>query len=132
MNKELILELNEIRKELEISEEDFVTIMALAEERRNNSSIFISDEMLYEIILGALMDYDYEEVDDIDSEKQAMEALRILLLDTDKVDHFTQEELEDMANEYSDYKVDQIEGIKPRKRKTLSETVDQSIRSLGL
>ncbi len=60
MEKEQIKKLNEIRKYLEISKEDFIEILALAKMHQKNSRIFISDDMLYEIIEEALLNTDYE------------------------------------------------------------------------
>ena len=60
MEKEIIIKLNEIRKDLDISEDDFIDIMVEALNRRLKSSIVISDELLCEIIISALSEYDYQ------------------------------------------------------------------------
>ncbi len=60
MEKEQIIELNEIRKYLEISKEDFIKIIALAKIRQKKSKIIIKDEMIYEIIYETLLNYDHD------------------------------------------------------------------------
>ena len=60
MEKQQIKELNEIREYLEISKENFIKILALAKMRQKRSNIHISDEMLYEIIVDALINNDYD------------------------------------------------------------------------
>ena len=64
MNRELVLKLNEIREELEMPITDFIDILAKAEKRRDNSPLNITDEMLYEIILTTLQEYDYDLTDE--------------------------------------------------------------------
>ena len=63
MEKELIIKLMEIREELEIPQEDFIKIIALAKRHRDKSKIVISDEMLFNIISDALLGIDSEVVD---------------------------------------------------------------------
>ena len=60
MEKDQIKELNEIRKYLEISQEDFIKIIALAKIKQKKSKTVIKDEMLYEIIYEALLNCDYD------------------------------------------------------------------------
>ena len=62
MDKELMLELDEERKELGISDEDFGIIIELALERIGNSFL-LKDDALYEIISGALACYDYNDIE---------------------------------------------------------------------
>lgn len=64
MDKELVLKLNEIREEMEIPITDFIDILVQAENRRDKSTIYISDEMLYDIILTTLQEYDYDFTDE--------------------------------------------------------------------
>ena len=85
MNKELVLKLNEIREEIEMPITDFIDILAKAEKRRDDSPLNISDEMLYEVILTTLQDYDLEDEDIYNNRKsnsqlieRAMKSLGLL------------------------------------------------------
>ncbi len=75
MEKELLKELNKIRKELGIPEEDYLKIMALAKMHAKRSKVKISDEMVYEIVLEALSSYDYN--DNINEQYSPIEAKRL-------------------------------------------------------
>ena len=134
MEKDLVLKLNEVRKELEINEKDFIKIVSLATIRRNKSNIVISDEMLYEIILGAMTSYDYENTTNLDNKIKASEALRILLDDKNKEDYFSSNEIKEMFKEYQEInsflQANNTDSL--NNRKSLEEIVDHSIKSLGL
>lgn len=134
MEKDLVLKLNEVRKELEINEKDFIKIVSLATIRRNKSNIVISDEMLYEIILGAMTSYDYENTTNLDNKIKASEALRILLDDKNKEDYFSSNEIKEMFKEYQEInsflQANNTNSL--NNRKSLEEIVDHSIKSLGL
>ena len=127
MEKELILELNEIRKELEIPEKDFVKIVSLATMRRKNSSIKISDEMLYEIILDAMSSYDYGIDNSEEDKKNSINAIRLLLEGERKDRRLSDNMLFDFIEEYLDI----IENNE-RKIKNPEELVERSSKSLGL
>ena len=138
MEKELITELNEIRKELEIPMEDFIKIIALAKMHCNRSKIKISDEMLYEIIIGALTNYDYEDMDDKETLEQEMrvshDAAELLLVDSMEETSFSSQELKEIWDEYIELGMLLKERTIPisLKRKKLEEMVDRSTKSLGL
>ncbi len=124
MEKELIIELNEIRKELEIPMDDFIKIIALAVMHRNNSKAKISDEMLYEIIISALTSYDYE-ISPSDKEKTSYEAIKLLIANERKERHIPDAILFDLIEEYLDDKNKQ-------EQKNPYELVNKAAKALGL
>ena len=136
MEKELIIKLNNIRKELEIPEEDFIKIVSLAIKRRDNSKIYISDELLYEIIIEALTNYDYEDMDDYDNRKieaiSNLNGMSILLKDQNTIKHITEKGLYELWDEFQGINCLIREGELPSKRKTMEEIVEKSARSLGV
>lgn len=136
MEKDLIIKLNNIRKELEIPEEDFIKIVSLAIKRRDNSKIYISDELLYEIIIEALTNYDYEDMDDYDNRKieaiSNLNGMSILLKDQNTIKHITEKGLYELWDEFQGINCLIREGELPSKRKTMEEIVEKSARSLGV
>ena len=136
MERELIIRLNDIRKELEISEDDFIKIVSLAIKRRENSKIYISDELLYEIIIEALTNYDYEDMDDYDNRKieaiSNLNGMSILLKDQNTIKHLTEKGLYELWDEFQGINCLIREGELPSKRKTMEEIVEKSARSLGV
>ena len=76
MEKELLEKLNETRENLDIPKEDYKEIVLAAMRRRKNSTSHISDELLYEIILTALAEYDHNfDEDDLINPRKSSEAL---------------------------------------------------------
>lgn len=80
MEKELLERLLEVREELEIPMEDYTDILAAAFLRRKESTAKISDELLYEIILTCLTDYDYVQEGIARNNKSTDELLERALL----------------------------------------------------
>ena len=127
MEKELLIKLNEVRKELEIPKDDFIKIIALANRRRSKSKLEISDEMLYEIILDSLASYDYDNKSNNNEEKKAaIEGIRLLINGERKERHLSDNMLFDFIEDYLNI----IEN-REIKEKNSQEMVERSSKSLG-
>jgi len=124
VEKDLIINLNEIRKELEIPMDDFIRIIAIAIMHRRRSKIKISDEMLYEIIISSLSDYDYIDNNKFEK-KSSIDAIRLLLSEERKERNLSDAKLFDFIED----ELDEIEGKKEKKNP--DELVERAIKSLG-
>ena len=123
MEKELLKELNEIRKELEIPMEDFIKIMALAKRHRDKSKIIISDEKLYEIVLETLSSYDYKfEKEDY----SPISSMRMLINQERDERHLPDNMLFDFIDDYLDI----LENKNP-KEKSVEKSFERAIRTIG-
>ncbi len=58
MNKEMLKELNDLRKELEISKEDFITILKIVFIYQKKYNNIINDEQLYQLVQEILVNID--------------------------------------------------------------------------
>ena len=65
MNKEYFEELNEIRKNLEISKADFIIVLLLALKYKKENEGHIYEELIYEIVKETLCNIDYQNKDDV-------------------------------------------------------------------
>lgn len=71
MDKELLKRLNEIRKELDISKEDFVNVLLKISNYQKECIMHISDEQLYLLIENILFN-----VDNIEVENKGFKSLK--------------------------------------------------------
>ena len=71
MDKELLKRLNEIRKELDISKEDFVNVLLKISNYQKECIMHISDEQLYLLIENILFT-----VDNIEVENKGFKSLK--------------------------------------------------------
>ncbi len=58
MDKEMLKELNDLRKELEISKEDFITILKIVFIYQKKYNNIINDEQLYQLVQEILVNMD--------------------------------------------------------------------------
>ena len=123
MERELLIILENTRRELGIPEEDYLKIMALAKMHAKRSKIKINDEMIYEIVLDAISSYDYS-VDENDK-KSYIDAIRYLIHGEKNKRSISDEELFNTIENY----LDLIEG--KSNNKSLEENVDRAMKSLG-
>ena len=66
MEKDYIKELNDLRKDLEISKRDFIIVLSLAIYYQKRNKQYIKEEELYQIVEETLVNMDYEnESDDL-------------------------------------------------------------------
>ena len=132
MEEELMEQLRNIAGQLEIPEDDFDEIVRLAKIGQKASTIYISNEQLYQIILNALMNYDSEEIDRIEDPECKYIGLSMLLSDEDRKIIFSDEELKSLAQELQSISfLPPEEDTYPSKRKSLVQLLNRSVRSLG-
>ena len=68
MEKDYIKELNDLRKDLEISKRDFIIVLSLAIYYQKRNEQYIKEEELYQIVEETLVNMDYEnEINDLNS-----------------------------------------------------------------
>ena len=133
MEEEYLQRLNDVKEELEIPDKDFLKIIELAKKRKEKSKIYISDGTLYEIIVGALTNYDYQDIDGYSDQNSKKEGLLMLL--NEAREEFSDEEIYGIFNDLEEIKEEErykSEYSLPTKRKSLEEIVERSARSLGL
>ena len=133
MEEEYLQRLNDDKEELEIPDKDILKIIELAKKRKEKSKIYISDGTLYEIIVGALTNYDYQDIDGYSDQNSKKEGLLMLL--NEAREEFSDEEIYGIFNDLEEIKEEErykSEYSLPTKRKSLEEIVERSARSLGL
>ncbi len=133
MEEEYLEKLEFIKNELEIPEDDFQRIIELAIKRKETSKVYISDATLFEIIVVALSNYDYEDIDRYTDTNTSKDGIMMLL--TEARDEFSDEERVNLFNDLQNIKETERyrseEGL-PSQRKSLEEIVERSAKSLGL
>ena len=68
MEKDYIKELNDLRRDLEISKRDFIIVLSLAIYYQKRNEQYIKEEELYQIVEETLVNMDYEnEINDLNS-----------------------------------------------------------------
>ena len=84
MDKEMLKELNDLRKELEISKEEYVEILKMVMNYQLKYHRIINDEQLFQLVQEVLInmdrtiEYDYQNDSDLKS-KNAHETLKKVL-----------------------------------------------------
>ncbi len=129
MDEEKMERLRIIAEQQEISEETLEEIIRLAKEGQRTSTIYVPDEVLYEIIVNALMNYDDEEMD----RNIYPETGQSMLLTDEEIEMIlSDDELKNLSQELQKIRfVDNSVEICSSKRKSLVQLLNKSVRSLG-